>query len=171
MFCFLCLCLFLALVAVGMKRRPAGGPREPPCLPALPVIGSLLSLCGSRPPHVLFMELQEKYGQTFSLMMGSHCVVVVNQHVHAREVLLKKSKMFAGRPRSVGKPRAALMPRFLCSPSSSSVMKVTTDVLTRDGKDIAFGDYSPTWRFHRKIVHGALYMFGEGCGSIERISE
>lgn len=50
-------------------------------------------------------------------------------------------------------------------------MKVTTDVLTRDGKDIAFGDYSATWRFHRKIVHGALCMFGEGSASIEKISE
>lgn len=51
------------------------------------------------------------------------------------------------------------------------VMKVTTDVLTRDGKDIAFGEYSPTWRFHRKIVHGALCMFGEGSVSIEKIGE
>lgn len=50
-------------------------------------------------------------------------------------------------------------------------MQVTTDILTRDGKDIAFGDYSATWRFHRKIVHGALCMFGEGSASIEKISE
>lgn len=51
------------------------------------------------------------------------------------------------------------------------VMKVTTDILTKDGKDIAFGDYSATWKFHRKIVHAALYMFGEGCASIEKTSE
>ena len=50
-------------------------------------------------------------------------------------------------------------------------MKVTTDILTRDGRDIAFGDYSAAWRFHRKIVHGALCMFGEGSASIEKISE
>lgn len=50
-------------------------------------------------------------------------------------------------------------------------MQVTTDILTRGGKDIAFGDYSATWRFHRKIVHGALCMFGEGSASIEKISE
>ena len=48
-------------------------------------------------------------------------------------------------------------------------LQVTTDVLTRDGKDIAFGDYGPTWRFHRKIVHRALCMFGEGSASIEKI--
>lgn len=51
------------------------------------------------------------------------------------------------------------------------MIKVTTDVLSRDGKDIAFGDYSATWRFHRKIVHGALCMFGEGSASIEKTSK
>ncbi|XP_068183708.1 steroid 17-alpha-hydroxylase/17,20 lyase [Antennarius striatus] len=148
---FLCLCLFLAvgltLLLLHLKlRMSADGPQEPPRLPALPVIGSLLSLRSPKPPHVLFKDLQQKYGHTYSLMMGSHCVVVVNQHAHAKEVLLKKGKIFAGRPRTV-----------------------TTDVLTREGKDIAFGDYSATWRFHRKIVHGALCMFGEGSASIEKI--
>uniref|UniRef100_A0A671X008 Cytochrome P450 1A1 n=1 Tax=Sparus aurata TaxID=8175 RepID=A0A671X008_SPAAU len=148
---FLCLCVFLTIVLALLARQlklrmSARGLQEPPCLPSLPVIGSLLSLRSPHPPHVLFKELQKKYGQTYSLMMGSHCVIIVNQHAHAKEVLLKKGKIFAGRPRTV-----------------------TTDVLTRDGKDIAFGDYSPTWRFHRKIVHGALCMFGEGSVSIEKI--
>uniref|UniRef100_H3DQX4 Steroid 21-hydroxylase n=3 Tax=Tetraodon nigroviridis TaxID=99883 RepID=H3DQX4_TETNG len=139
--------LSLALLALQLTvRTPASGPNGPPSLPALPLIGSLLSLRSPHPPHVLFKELQGKYGQTYSLMMGSHCVIIVNHHIHAKEVLLKKGKIFAGRSRSV-----------------------TTDVLSRDGKDIAFGDYSATWRFHRKIVHGALCMFGEGSASIEKI--
>ncbi|XP_037639315.1 steroid 17-alpha-hydroxylase/17,20 lyase [Sebastes umbrosus] len=146
---FLCVLLAvgLALLLLQLKLRvSAHGLQEPPRLPAIPLIGSLLSLWSTLPPHVLFKELQGKYGQTYSLMMGSHCVVVVNQSAHAKEVLLKKGKIFAGRPRTV-----------------------TTDILTRDGKDIAFGDYSATWRFHRKIVHGALCMFGEGSASIEKI--
>ncbi|CAI5682027.1 unnamed protein product [Oreochromis niloticus] len=147
---FLCLCVFMAvgltLLALQFKfRMSAHGSGEPPHLPALPLIGSLLSLRSELPPHVLFKELQVKYGHTYSLMMGSHSVIVINQHVHAKEVLLKKGKTFAGRPRTV-----------------------TTDILTRDGKDIAFGDYSATWKFHRKIVHGALCMFGEGSASIEK---
>uniref|UniRef100_A0A3P9Q6I8 Cytochrome P450, family 17, subfamily A, polypeptide 1 n=1 Tax=Poecilia reticulata TaxID=8081 RepID=A0A3P9Q6I8_POERE len=129
-----------------LKVKSLFGSQEPPHLPALPLIGSLLSLRSQHPPHVLFKELQKKYGQTYSLTMGSHRVVIVNQHVHAKEILLKKGKIFAGRPRTV-----------------------TTDILTRDGKDIAFGDYSPAWRFHRKIVHGALCMFGEGSATIERM--
>ncbi|XP_044069009.1 steroid 17-alpha-hydroxylase/17,20 lyase [Siniperca chuatsi] len=151
---FLCLCVLLAvglaLLARQLKLRMSAPDAQElarlPALPALPLIGSLLSLRSPHPPHVLFKGLQEKYGQTYSLMMGSHCVIIVNQHTHAKEVLLKKGKIFAGRPRTV-----------------------TTDVLTRDGKDIAFGDFSATWRFHRKIVHGALCMFGEGSASIEKI--
>ncbi|KAM6916267.1 steroid 17-alpha-hydroxylase/17,20 lyase [Xenentodon cancila] len=147
---FLCLLVFtlvgLALLALHLKLKSAARSQEPPQLPSLPLIGSLLSLRSPHPPHLLFKELQKKYGQTYSLMMGSHRVIIVNQHVHAKEVLLKKGKAFAGRPRTV-----------------------TTDVLTRNGKDIAFGNYSATWRFHRKIVHGALCMFGEGSASIERI--
>lgn len=115
---FLCVCVFLVvgltLLALQLKlRRSAHGPQEPPHLPALPLIGSLLSLRSPHPPHVLFKELQKKYGQTYSLMMGSHCVIIVNQHTHAKEVLLKKGKIFAGRPRTVGTP-------LLHSSSSSS---------------------------------------------------
>lgn len=104
---FLFLCVFvalaLALLARQLKlRMSACGPQEPPHLPALPLIGSLLSLRGPHPPHVLLKELQEKYGSTYSLMMGSHRVIIVNHHVHAKEVLFKKGKTFAGRPRTVG---------------------------------------------------------------------
>lgn len=106
---FLCVCVFLAvglaLLLLQLKLRMSShGPQAPPCLPSLPIIGSLLSLRSSHPPHVLFKELQEKYGQTYSLMMGSHNVIIINQHAHAKEVLLKKGKTFAGRPRTVGTP-------------------------------------------------------------------
>ncbi|KAG7513146.1 steroid 17-alpha-hydroxylase/17,20 lyase [Solea senegalensis] len=148
---FMCLCLFLlvslAFLVVSLKfRSSTRGLPEPPQLPALPLIGSLLSLRSPHPPHVFFKGLQGKYGQIYSLMMGSHRVIIINHHKHAKEVLMKKGKVFAGRPRTV-----------------------TTDILTRSGKDIAFGDFSATWRFHRKIVHGALCMFGEGSASIEKI--
>uniref|UniRef100_A0A8C6KBT8 Cytochrome P450, family 17, subfamily A, polypeptide 1 n=1 Tax=Nothobranchius furzeri TaxID=105023 RepID=A0A8C6KBT8_NOTFU len=145
---FWCLLVFIVvgLIVFLWQLKVKHSLQEPPHLPALPLIGSLLSLRSPRTPHVLFKDLQKKYGQTYSLMMGSHRVIIVNQHAHAKEVLLKKGKTFAGRPRTV-----------------------TTDILTRDGKDIAFGDYSAAWKFHRKIVHGALCMFGEGSASLERI--
>ncbi|XP_052428452.1 steroid 17-alpha-hydroxylase/17,20 lyase [Carassius gibelio] len=147
----LCSCLLstVALLALYLKRKMNGfvpGGRTPPSLPSLPIIGSLLSLVTDCPPHIFFQQLQKKYGDLYSLMMGSHKVLIVNNHHHAKEILMKKGKIFAGRPRTV-----------------------TTDLLTRDGKDIAFADYSSTWKFHRKMVHGALCMFGEGSICIEKI--
>ncbi|XP_072534206.1 steroid 17-alpha-hydroxylase/17,20 lyase [Salminus brasiliensis] len=150
---FLCSCVFavLIIVVLFLKKKMHGfvvdeSQQSPPSLPSLPIIGSLLSLKSDMPPHIFFQQLQKKYGDIYSFMMGSHKVLIINNHHHAKEVLLKKGKIFAGRPRTV-----------------------TTDILTRDGKDIAFADYSATWRFHRKIVHGALCMFGEGTASIEKI--
>lgn len=112
---FLCLCvLFAVALALLLLQLNLGvlahGPREPPRLPALPLIGSLLSLRSPHAPHVLFKDLQGKYGPTYSLMMGSHRVIVVNQHVHAKQVLLRKGKIFAGRPRTVGTLLLLLLP-------------------------------------------------------------
>ncbi|MBN3321572.1 CP17A lyase, partial [Atractosteus spatula] len=146
---FILLVVTVALAVFILKgkiERAWAGNKRPPSLPCLPVIGSLLSLRSELMPHLLFQELQKKYGATYSLRMGSHYVVVVNNYQDAKEVLLKKGKTFAGRARTV-----------------------TTDLLTRDGRDIAFANYSPTWKFHRKMVHAALNMFGEGSAPVEKI--
>ncbi|MBN3297192.1 CP17A lyase, partial [Amia calva] len=143
----------LVLVAVvltvvfvkGKMKRARMCINSPPSLPSLPIIGSLLSLRSDLQPHMLFQQLQKKYGTIYSLMMGSHYVVIINNYQHAKEVLLKKGKTFAGRPKTV-----------------------TTDILTRGGKDIAFADYSPTWKFHRKIVNASLCRFREGSASLEK---
>ncbi|XP_064419017.1 steroid 17-alpha-hydroxylase/17,20 lyase [Latimeria chalumnae] len=141
--------LTLSLVVFSwssLHQRKFHGTHLPKSLPSYPLVGSLLSLRSSLQPHVLFQSLQKKYGVLYSLMMGPYYVVIVNKYHHAKEVLMKKGKIFAGRARTV-----------------------TTDILTRDGKDIAFGNYSPSWKLHRKLVHSALCMFGEGCLSIEKI--
>ncbi|XP_053839549.1 steroid 17-alpha-hydroxylase/17,20 lyase isoform X2 [Vidua macroura] len=119
---------------------------RPRSLPALPLVGSLLQLAGHPQLHLRLWRLQGHYGSLYALWMGSHYVVVVNSYRHAREVLLKKGKDFAGRPRTV-----------------------TTDLLSRGGKDIAFASYGPLWKFQRKLVHTALSMFGEGSLALERI--
>ncbi|XP_077205699.1 steroid 17-alpha-hydroxylase/17,20 lyase isoform X1 [Paroedura picta] len=118
----------------------------PKSLPSLPIVGSLLYLIGHPQLHLFFCRLQQKYGTLYALYMGSHYVVVVNNYIHAKEVLLKKGKIFAGRPHMV-----------------------TTDLLTRNGKDIAFASYSPVWKCQRKLVHSALSMFGEGTLLLESI--
>ncbi|XP_014906652.1 cytochrome P450 17A2 [Poecilia latipinna] len=154
--------LFIVVLLVLFSRRsgqeakrqnspgPVRGPgpvQEPvPCLPRLPVLGSLPWLGGGLPPHLLFTQLTYRYGPLFALYLGPHYTLVVNNHQHAREVLLQRGKDFAGRPDMV-----------------------TTNLLTRGGKDIAFSDYSPLWRFHRRLVHNSFTLFGEGTSRLQDI--
>ncbi|XP_042257669.1 steroid 17-alpha-hydroxylase/17,20 lyase isoform X2 [Thunnus maccoyii] len=90
--------------------------------------------------------LTVRYGPLFALYLGPHYTVVVNNHQHAREVLLQRGKDFAGRP-----------------------SMVTTNLLTRGGKDIAFSDYSPLWKSHRRLVHNSFTLFGEGTSRLQDI--
>uniref|UniRef100_A0A665U2Y6 Cytochrome P450, family 17, subfamily A, polypeptide 2 n=1 Tax=Echeneis naucrates TaxID=173247 RepID=A0A665U2Y6_ECHNA len=110
--------VIVAVLLIQINRRTGSSPAAPgpppargsiPCLPWLPVAGSLPWLGGGRP--------------------GSQ----------AKEVLLQKGRDFAGRP-----------------------TMVTTDLLTRGGKDIAFSDYSLLWKRHRRLVHNSFTLFGEG---------
>ncbi|MEQ2195856.1 hypothetical protein XENOCAPTIV_019399 [Xenoophorus captivus] len=153
------LLLFVVVVVVFLSlvfHRFVHGtkPRNPtslsrgsiPCLPHLPVLGSLPWLGGGLPPHLLFTQLAHRYGPLFALYLGPHYTVVVNNHRHAREVLLQRGKDFAGRPDMV-----------------------TTNLLTRGGKDIAFSDYSPLWRLHRRLVHSSFTLFGEGTSRLQDI--
>ncbi|KAM8880783.1 cytochrome P450 17A2 isoform 1-T1 [Synchiropus picturatus] len=52
---------------------------------------------------------------------------------------------------------------------STKLLQVTTDLLTRGGKDIAFSDYSPLWKQHRRLVHNSFTLFGEGTSRLQDI--
>eukprot|EP00058_Branchiostoma_floridae_P016376 XP_002601864.1 hypothetical protein BRAFLDRAFT_215356 [Branchiostoma floridae] len=85
-------------------------------------------------------DLAKKYGDVFSLKMGMTDVVVLNSLDTVKEAFVKKGVDFAGRP-----------------------MILSMDIFSEGGKDIAFTDYSPTWKLHRKLFHGAIrgYALGE----------
>ncbi|KAJ8008588.1 hypothetical protein DPEC_G00106450 [Dallia pectoralis] len=123
-------------------------PSDPPlpCLPSLPLLGSLMSLRGDQPLHLRLRELGTRYGPLYALYLGPYYTVVVNSYQHAREVLLVRGKEFAGRPKMV-----------------------TTELLTRGGKDIAFSDYTPLWKSHRRLVQNSFTRFGEGTGRLQNI--
>ncbi|XP_072552229.1 cytochrome P450 17A2 [Salminus brasiliensis] len=117
-----------------------------PGLPRLPILGSLLHLRSSLPLHLLLTQLAGRYGPLFSVYMGPHYTLVVSEVALAREVLLHRGRDFAGRPQMV-----------------------TTALLTRGGKDIAFADYSPLWKNHRRLVHSSFTLFGEGSSKLQTI--
>ncbi|XP_038614056.1 steroid 17-alpha-hydroxylase/17,20 lyase [Tachyglossus aculeatus] len=139
------LLLLLPLLLVFSRRKPAGR-KYPRGLPSLPIIGSLLSFYNSDTPHLTFRDLQKKYGSTFSLWLGSQYAVVINHHSLAKEVLLKKGKDFAGRP-----------------------SLVTTNILSLDGKDIAFSNTTHLWKQQRKLVLSAFTLFKDGSLQLEKI--
>ncbi|XP_061109233.1 steroid 17-alpha-hydroxylase/17,20 lyase [Conger conger] len=140
------LAVLLALLVVRRVVAGRPSPASLPCLPSLPILGSLLSLREDLPQHLLLTSLGERYGELYALYLGPHYTVVVNNFKHAREVLLQKGKEFAGRPKMV-----------------------TTELLSREGKDIAFADYSPLWKCHRRLVQSSFSMFGEGTSKLQTI--
>ncbi|KAG7496166.1 steroid 17-alpha-hydroxylase/17,20 lyase-like [Solea senegalensis] len=144
------LLLVVAVLYLTTRCSSSSSPPPPRCslpsLPRLPVLGSLPWLSRRLPPHLLFSQLAHRYGSVFSLYLGPHFTVVINDHQHAKEVLLQRGRDFAGRP-----------------------SMVTTDLLTRGGQDIAFSDYSPLWKLHRRLVHNSFTLFGEGSGRLQDI--
>uniref|UniRef100_A0A6Q2ZI75 Cytochrome P450, family 17, subfamily A, polypeptide 2 n=1 Tax=Esox lucius TaxID=8010 RepID=A0A6Q2ZI75_ESOLU len=54
------------------------------------------------------------------------------------------------------------------TPPSQTII-VTTELLTRGGKDIAFSDYTPLWKIHRRLVHNSFTLFGEGSSRLQDI--
>ncbi|XP_051956807.1 steroid 17-alpha-hydroxylase/17,20 lyase [Xyrauchen texanus] len=145
---FFCVCAaVLVLVKCMLGRRWSfRGGMLLPCLPRVPVLGSLLHLRSALPPHLLFTHLASRYGSLFGLYMGPHFTLVVSEVSLVREVLLQRGREFAGRPKMV-----------------------TTDLLTQGGKDIAFADYSPLWKNHRRLVHSSFTLFGEGSSKLQTI--
>ncbi|CAL8383880.1 unnamed protein product [Arctogadus glacialis] len=142
--------MMTALVVLLVWRWLAPDPPQQqgpmPCLPHLPLLGSLPWLRAHLPPHLLFTQLSHRYGPLYSFYLGPHYTVVINSLPHVKEVLLQRGKDFAGRP-----------------------FMVTTDLLTRGGKDIAFSDFSPLWKRHRRLVHSSFTLFGEGTHKLQDI--
>ncbi|XP_061664686.1 steroid 17-alpha-hydroxylase/17,20 lyase [Syngnathoides biaculeatus] len=138
--------VFLVLAALFALAAFAQRSSGMPGLPRLPVVGSLPWMGSATPPHLLFTQLGHRYGPLFELYLGPRRTVVVNALADAKEVLLQRGRDFAGRP-----------------------SMVTTDLLTRGGKDIAFSDYSPLWKLHRRLVHTSFTLFGEGSSRLQDI--
>uniref|UniRef100_A0A8C6UN25 Cytochrome P450, family 17, subfamily A, polypeptide 2 n=1 Tax=Neogobius melanostomus TaxID=47308 RepID=A0A8C6UN25_9GOBI len=95
--------------------------------------------------HLTCFPVRCRLGPLFSMQLGPHFTLVVNSYDLAKEVLLTRGRDFAGRPKMV-------LP----------VMQYTLRTADPRGKDIAFCDYSALWKSHRRLVHSALSLFGEG---------
>lgn len=145
------------LLALGWRLFLTSSPRNlPPGPRPYPLIGNLTRLVG-KPIHLAVTDLAKEYGKIYTLYLpgGQRCTLI-NSIGLAREALLAKKDDFAGRPRT-----------FL------------GDYLTREAKDIFFGDFSQTMILQRKLAHSALRMYGSGlkhleekiCGEVDQLLE
>jgi len=77
----------------GTKRDPS----SPPCLPSLPLIGSLPFLNNFDKLFLCLTEKRKQYGDVYAFYSASQYTVVLNGYDALREALVKRSTDFAGR--------------------------------------------------------------------------
>ncbi|XP_066275013.1 steroid 17-alpha-hydroxylase/17,20 lyase-like isoform X2 [Branchiostoma lanceolatum] len=136
----------VTLVLVTWLRDYVKRWRMPPGPFFWPIIGNLFSFGGQF--FLTFIDLAKTYGDVFSLKLGMTDVVVLNSLDAVKEALVKKGVDFAGRPKTL-----------------------SGDIFTEGGKDIAFTDYSPTWKLHRKLFHSAIRGYASGENLQSKVHE
>ncbi|XP_066264249.1 cytochrome P450 2J4-like [Branchiostoma lanceolatum] len=138
---FLVFCVTFLLAYVIFKRS-----RNLPPYPAgrVPVLGHILAL--GRAPHVKVTAWRRRYGDVFTIKIGSVDVVVLNGYTAVKDALVDRSDLFASRP-----------PDYLF------------DAITGSGKDIIGARWGPGFRQRKRFAIATLRNLGMkvGRGSFE----
>ncbi|XP_022791291.1 steroid 17-alpha-hydroxylase/17,20 lyase-like isoform X2 [Stylophora pistillata] len=88
------LLIFNQLLVLYQFREMPPGPR----LTSLPFIGNLLSFDSGDSFMEITASLRKKYGKVFSVKIGSFKVVIAGDTASVKELLVRKSADYAGRP-------------------------------------------------------------------------
>lgn len=94
------LCAVSSLVVIFLWKSGNQNKKNlPPCLPALPIVGSIpfLRLTGTN-DHLRYQELVPKYGNICSFWLGNKFVVLISGYDLIRTALLSQPVVMAGRP-------------------------------------------------------------------------
>ncbi|KAK7891937.1 hypothetical protein WMY93_023900 [Mugilogobius chulae] len=114
----------------------------PPGPTPLPVLGNLHNLSLDNPLQD-FERLRKKYGNVYSLYLGSKPMVMLCGVQAIKEALVNKGVEFAGRPQDM-------------------YVNITTE-----NKGVILADYGPKWKEHRRFALMTLRNFGLGKESME----
>ncbi|PIK61725.1 putative steroid 17-alpha-hydroxylase/17,20 lyase [Apostichopus japonicus] len=129
-----------ALVGIWIWSQQKPTKDFPPGPKGWPLVGNIIDLArNEKPASVVFTEYAKEYGDIFSIRVGQRWTVVLNGAATIKEALLKKGVEFANRPTSY-----------------------TGDLFSEGGRDIAFGQYSPSWKLHRKLAFSAFRKLATG---------
>ncbi|XP_062572180.1 steroid 17-alpha-hydroxylase/17,20 lyase-like [Saccostrea cucullata] len=127
-----CVGLLVYYVIKRMKHRLPPGPR------CLPIIGNY-QVYSSPDAYRKVFQMVDKYGPVISISFGPMNWIFLNNIDVVNEAFVKRQEDFAGRPQMT-----------------------TGKMFTDGGKDIAFANYSPMWRLHRKVAAKALRHYLQG---------
>ncbi|XP_053362025.1 cytochrome P450 2F2-like [Clarias gariepinus] len=130
-----CVCLLFLFIRIQRPKNFPPGPRP------IPLFGNLFHF-NIKNPLKDFEKLAEKYGNVYSLSIGTKPAVVLNGLQAVREALVNKSSDFSGRPQTLVK-----------------------DV--HRGKGVIMADYGFQWKEHRRFALMTLRNFGLGKQSME----
>ncbi|CAB1344825.1 unnamed protein product [Coregonus sp. 'balchen'] len=132
--------LFILLLFFFFRvRRPKNFPPGPR---PLPILGNLLQLDPVNPLKDL-ERLKRRYGNVFSIYIGSRPAVVLNGLEVVHEALVTHAAEYAGRPTHL------LISHLF------------------EGKGIVMANYGSSWRDHRRFALTTLRNFGLGKHSME----
>ncbi|CAB1344809.1 unnamed protein product, partial [Coregonus sp. 'balchen'] len=132
--------LFILLLFFFIRvRRPKNFPPGPR---PLPILGNLLQLDPVNPLKDL-ERLKRRYGNVFSLYIGSRPAVALNGLEVVREALVTHAAEYAGRPTHL----------------------LISHVF--EGKGIVMANYGSSWRDHRRFALTTLRNFGVGKHPME----
>ncbi|KAJ8036768.1 Cytochrome P450 1A1 [Holothuria leucospilota] len=128
-----------ALVGVWVWSQQKPRKDFPPGPKGWPLLGNILEFAGTKAAYDVLTEHAGTYGNIFSIRIGQRWTVVLNGVAVIKEALLKKGVEFANRPTSF-----------------------TIDLVTEGGKSIVFGQFTPTWKLHRKLAFSAFRTLATG---------
>ena len=107
--------------------------RLPPGPRAIPLLGNFNVFMTNRPIYKVLKDLADKYGSVFSLSLPMGRFVILSDVDVIKEAFQNQSEDFSGRP-----------------------YVYSINLMTRNNCGIAFSDYSPAWRVHRRTAALAI---------------
>ncbi|ESO10865.1 hypothetical protein HELRODRAFT_72429 [Helobdella robusta] len=152
---FLLAALFIIPYLLIFKRRKLPEPvitgdgtkyKHPPCLPTVPIFGSVPFLPAFPTQYKYFTKEKYKYGDVVAFYVMGRCYkIVLNSKEAIHDAFVKKSTDFAGRPSTK-----------------------LNSILNPNQKGILFHNYDESFKKYHKLSLGIMKQFGFGNRVMEK---